>query len=131
MRGNTSAALGAMVLGWLMCFPAFSQPAARVVVDGWFNTQKRKTPEGREELFHYKFSDDANSGYSMWGRMFHQYGMRTDMLDHAPRAPYAASGTVMATSRVTRTQRAKCRRASGETGNEGKETMADSSVRAI
>jgi|GEM_PF-594090 len=57
-----------------------------VLMDGWFNSQKRKTPDGREELFHYKFTDDANSGYSFWGRMFHQYGLRSEVLDHAPRA---------------------------------------------
>ena len=57
-----------------------------VLVDGWFNSQKRKTADGREELFHYKFSDDANSGYSFWGRMFQQYGMHTETLSHAPRA---------------------------------------------
>ncbi|HEY4355326.1 MAG TPA: glycoside hydrolase family 88 protein [Acidobacteriaceae bacterium] len=57
-----------------------------VLVDGWFNSQKRKTADGRQELFHYKWNDDANSGYSIWGRMFQQYGMRTEVLDHAPRA---------------------------------------------
>ena len=57
-----------------------------VLVDGWFNSQKRKSPDGHEELFHYKFSDDANSGYSTWGRMFQQYGMRAENLAHAPRA---------------------------------------------
>ena len=57
-----------------------------VMVDGWFNSQTRKTADGRDELFHYKFSDDANSGYSSFGRMFQQYGMRTAVLDHAPRA---------------------------------------------
>jgi unsaturated rhamnogalacturonyl hydrolase len=57
-----------------------------VLLDAWFNSQKRKLPDGKEELFHYKWTDDANSGYSFWGRMFRQYGMETEMLDHAPRA---------------------------------------------
>jgi unsaturated rhamnogalacturonyl hydrolase len=57
-----------------------------VLVDAWFNSQKRKTPAGNEQLFHYKWTDEANSGYSAWGDMFAQYGMRTAMLDHAPRA---------------------------------------------
>ncbi len=57
-----------------------------VLGDGWFNSQKRKSPAtGREELFHYKFSDDANSGYSVFARMFQQYGMRPETLDRAPR----------------------------------------------
>ena len=57
-----------------------------VLMDAWFNSQTRKTAEGNTELFHYKWTDDANSGYSTWARMFQQYGMRTDLLDHAPRA---------------------------------------------
>lgn len=57
-----------------------------VLIDAWFNSQKRKLPNGQEEYFHYKWSDDANSGYSVWGRMFQQYGMVTEQLDHAPRA---------------------------------------------
>jgi unsaturated rhamnogalacturonyl hydrolase len=57
-----------------------------VLMDAWFNSQKRKNADGQEELFHYKFSDEANSGYSVWGRMFQQYGLRTEALDHAPTA---------------------------------------------
>jgi len=57
-----------------------------VLIDAWFNSQKRKSADGQEELFHYKFSDEANSGYYVWGRMFQQYGLRTESLDHAPTA---------------------------------------------
>jgi len=57
-----------------------------VLWDAWFNSQKRKTPAGNEQLFHYKWTDRANSGYSVWGDMFAQYGMHPAMLEHAPRA---------------------------------------------
>jgi unsaturated rhamnogalacturonyl hydrolase len=57
-----------------------------VLVDAWFNSQQRKVADGHMELFHYKFFDDANSGYSFLGHMFGQYGMRLELLDHAPRA---------------------------------------------
>ena len=57
-----------------------------VLIDAWFNSQKRKSADGQEEFFHYKFGDEANSGYSVWGRMFQQYGMRVEALDHAPTA---------------------------------------------
>ncbi|HEX5284585.1 MAG TPA: glycoside hydrolase family 88 protein [Bryocella sp.] len=57
-----------------------------VLLDAWFESQKRKTPAGNEQLFHYKWTDQANSGYSAWGDMFRQYGMRTEILEHAPRA---------------------------------------------
>ena len=57
-----------------------------VLVDAWFNSQVRKLPDGKEERFHYKWDDEANSGYSVWGNMFKQYGMFAEELDHAPRA---------------------------------------------
>jgi unsaturated rhamnogalacturonyl hydrolase len=57
-----------------------------VLMDAWFNSQMRKNADGQEESFHYKFGDEANSGYSVWGRMFQQYGLRTEALDHAPTA---------------------------------------------
>jgi unsaturated rhamnogalacturonyl hydrolase len=60
--------------------------AETVLWDAWFNSQKRKTPAGNEQLFHYKFTDAANSGYTVWGDMFGQYGVRMAMLEHAPRA---------------------------------------------
>jgi unsaturated rhamnogalacturonyl hydrolase len=58
----------------------------RVLVDAWFNSQKRTTPAGNVQMYHYKWTDEANSGYSVWGRMFGQYGMRLEELDRAPRA---------------------------------------------
>ena len=57
-----------------------------VLFDAWFNSQQRKAADGHEESFHYKFNDDANSGYSCWARMFQQYGLHVESLDHAPRA---------------------------------------------
>ena len=57
-----------------------------ILVDAWFNSQQRKSADGQMESFHYKWSDESNSGYSMFGRMFQQYGMHTESLDHAPRA---------------------------------------------
>jgi unsaturated rhamnogalacturonyl hydrolase len=57
-----------------------------ILLDAWFNSQKRKTPAGNEQFFHYKWTDEADSGYSAWAAMFAQYGMHPAMLDHAPRA---------------------------------------------
>lgn len=65
----------------------FAQARGKMVLlDAWFNSQRRKTPAGNEQLWHYKWTDQANSGYSTWAGMFRQYGMRTEMLEHAPRA---------------------------------------------
>ena len=56
-----------------------------MLVDGWFNSQKRKTADGRSISFHCAFQDDANSGYSFCGRCSSST-MHTETLAHAPRA---------------------------------------------
>lgn len=66
----------------------------RVVFDGWFNRQFRKGADGQDELYHYKPSDDADSGYSVWARMFQQYGMSTTTLEEAPTALNLAGAKV-------------------------------------
>jgi unsaturated rhamnogalacturonyl hydrolase len=44
------------------------------LVDAWFNSQTRKNAFGQTELFHYKWSDDSNNGFSFFGRAFRRYG---------------------------------------------------------
>ena len=58
------------------------------LVDAWFNSQTRKNAFGQTELFHYKWSDDSNNGYSFFGRAFRRYGATLATL---PAAPTAAS----------------------------------------
>jgi unsaturated rhamnogalacturonyl hydrolase len=59
-----------------------------VLVDAWFNSQTRKNAFGQTELFHYKWNDDSNNGYSFFGRAFRRYGAT---LATEPAAPTAAS----------------------------------------
>jgi unsaturated rhamnogalacturonyl hydrolase len=47
-----------------------------VLVDAWFNSQTRKNAAGQMELFHYKWDDDANSGFAFFGRAFQRYGVQ-------------------------------------------------------
>src|SRR3984885_16071928 len=84
MRGVTAVALRLMLLGWLMCSPAFSQSSTRAVVDAWFNSQQRTNAAGQLEYFHYKWNDDSNSGFSLVGDVFHKDGVSTDTLYTAP-----------------------------------------------
>ncbi len=53
------------------------RPGARktVLLDAWFNSQTRKNAFGQTELFHYKWNDDANSGFAYFGRAFERYGV--------------------------------------------------------
>jgi unsaturated rhamnogalacturonyl hydrolase len=55
-----------------------------VMVDGWFNSQKMKDATGQEIYFHYKWNDESNPGYSLWGHAFRNFGARTTTLYAEP-----------------------------------------------
>jgi unsaturated rhamnogalacturonyl hydrolase len=55
-----------------------------VLVDAWFNSQTRKNAMGQPELFHYKWDDDANSGFAFFGRAFERHGAKLATLKTAP-----------------------------------------------
>lgn len=55
-----------------------------VLLDAWFNSQKRKNAAGQTEYFHYKWTDFDNSGFSTFGHIFRNYGARTETLYQAP-----------------------------------------------
>ncbi|MGB7135938.1 MAG: glycoside hydrolase family 88 protein [Acidobacteriaceae bacterium] len=57
-----------------------------VLLDAWYNSQQRKNAAGQMELFHYKWNDYANSGDSLYGHIFHSYGVHTETLSTAPDA---------------------------------------------
>ena len=64
------------------------------LVDAWFNSQTRKNALGQTELFHYKWSDDSNNGYSFFGRAFRRYGVTLATLPAAPTAAALANAQV-------------------------------------
>ncbi|MGH9524558.1 MAG: glycoside hydrolase family 88 protein [Terriglobales bacterium] len=55
-----------------------------VVLDAWFNSQKRQNAAEQTEYFHYKWTDFDNSGFSTFGHIFRNYGAQTDTLYSAP-----------------------------------------------
>lgn len=57
-----------------------------VVVDGWFNSQMHADPTGRQIYFHYKWDDQSNNGFSLLGRIIHNFGAQTGTLYVAPTA---------------------------------------------
>lgn len=57
-----------------------------VVLDAWFNSQTRTNAAGQTELFHYKWNDDANSGFAFYGRAFQRFGATLAQLPVAPTA---------------------------------------------
>jgi unsaturated rhamnogalacturonyl hydrolase len=72
------------------------QPTHRitVMVDAWFNAQTRKNAFGQTELYHYKWNDDSNNGYSFFGRAFRRYGATLATLPEAPTAAGLAKAQV-------------------------------------
>ena len=57
-----------------------------VVVDGWFNSQKMTDAFGQKIYFHYKWGFESEAGYSMFGRIFENYGAHLAELDAEPTA---------------------------------------------
>ena len=64
------------------------------MVDAWFNSQTRKNAFGQTELFHYKWSDDSNNGYSFFGRAFRRHGVTLATLPEAPTAAALAHAQI-------------------------------------
>ncbi len=57
-----------------------------ILLDAWFNSQQRKNAFGQLVSFHYKWTDQADSGYSFLGHIFRSYGAQTQTLYQAPTA---------------------------------------------
>jgi unsaturated rhamnogalacturonyl hydrolase len=70
--------------------PIESSPAvklgagATILLDAWYNSQKRVDAKGNQVYFHYKWNDESDSGYSLLGEIFRSYGAETKMLFVAP-----------------------------------------------
>lgn len=56
----------------------------KVLVDAWFNSQKRTNAAGETEYFHYKWADYSWDGFSLLGHIWRSYGVATDTLITAP-----------------------------------------------
>jgi unsaturated rhamnogalacturonyl hydrolase len=55
-----------------------------VLMDGWFNSQKRADAFGKNVYFHYKWDTQDMPGYSLVGRIFRNFGVETKELDARP-----------------------------------------------
>jgi unsaturated rhamnogalacturonyl hydrolase len=65
-----------------------------VLLDSWFSSQKRPDAFGRQDYFHYKWNDQSNSGYSLLGHIFRNFGAETKTLYTAPTAADLAHSQV-------------------------------------
>ena len=57
-----------------------------VTLDYFFNAETKKDITGQVVPWHYKWEERANGGYSLWGRIFRSFGMKTESLAVAPTA---------------------------------------------
>jgi unsaturated rhamnogalacturonyl hydrolase len=57
-----------------------------VLLDAWFNSQQRMDAFGQPVSFHYKWNDEANSGFSLFGHIFRNFGAQTQTLYETPTA---------------------------------------------
>ncbi len=62
----------------------FEARGQTVLVDAWFNSQKRKNAAGQDESFHYKWDDMSDSGFSLLGHIFASHGATLGTLYAAP-----------------------------------------------
>ena len=86
-RVNDAKGIGAYLLAGSEMAQADTEALGQgktVLVDAWFNSQTRKNAAGQTELFHYKWDDDANPGFSFFGRAFQRYGMKLATLKASP-----------------------------------------------
>jgi len=55
-----------------------------VTVDSYFNDEHRKDITARTISYHYKWDEMTNNGFSTFGHIFNNYGVKTEILYDAP-----------------------------------------------
>jgi len=55
-----------------------------ILLDRYFNSEKRKDAIGRDVYWHYVWEERSNSGFYTWGNIFERYGAKLSSLDVAP-----------------------------------------------
>lgn len=65
-----------------------------VLLDSWFNNEKKKDQQGNEVSWHYKWEEMAAGGFSLWGEQFRNAGFKTATLNAAPTALSLKSASV-------------------------------------
>ena len=65
-----------------------------VLLDRYFNSEKRKDAIGRDVYWHYVWEERSNSGFYTWGNIFERYGAKLSSLDIAPTAANLKNASV-------------------------------------
>jgi unsaturated rhamnogalacturonyl hydrolase len=84
---NDPKGVGAFLLasGEMELLPTLSVGKVKtVMLDYYFNHEMRKDINGNPEQTHYVWEEDDNGGFSMFGNIFHKYGLKANSLKTAP-----------------------------------------------
>lgn len=84
---NDPKGVGAFLMASNEMETAASQPFGKgrtVTLDYYFNSEVKKDATGLVAPFHYKWEEMPNSGYSFWGNVFRNYGVKTVALKEGP-----------------------------------------------
>jgi unsaturated rhamnogalacturonyl hydrolase len=75
--------------------PALSDGKGKMVLlDRYFNSEKRKDVGGKDAYWHYVWEERSNSGFSIWGNIFERHGSKLSSLDIAPTAANLKNASV-------------------------------------
>jgi unsaturated rhamnogalacturonyl hydrolase len=86
---NDPKGMGAFILASneMEMLPTLSNGKGKLVLmDNYFNRETRQDGFGNSSIFHYKWDDRDNGGFSMLSDIFKANGIKTAMLDQAPTA---------------------------------------------
>jgi unsaturated rhamnogalacturonyl hydrolase len=65
-----------------------------VVLDDYFNHEVRKGKLGTDEVWHYKWNEKTDAGFSTWGSIFKSHGARLTTLSAEPTAANLKNASV-------------------------------------
>jgi unsaturated rhamnogalacturonyl hydrolase len=86
---NDPKGIGAFLLAAVATdelYTSFGTKSKTVLLDYYFNNERRKDITGTSVRYHYTWEDMTNNGFSLLGHLIRQYGAHTDSLPVAPTA---------------------------------------------
>ena len=63
-----------------------------VLLDSYFNDEHKKNKQGETISYHYKWNEMDNDGFSFFGHVFNNYGIKTETLFDGPNAQNLKKG---------------------------------------
>jgi unsaturated rhamnogalacturonyl hydrolase len=94
---NDAKGVGAFLLASNEIEMLPTQPIGKgktVLLDRYFNSEKRKDIGGKNVYWHYVWEERSNSGFSTLGNIFERYGAKLSSLDVAPAAANLKNASV-------------------------------------